>query len=497
MPDAPDLFAQLPILDEIGVELERILLAEEAAPRPRARPRRTTARWRRARPLLVVLALAVGGTGVAFASGLFSFGTPVTPTRVFSSAQVGLGAVTPGSAKALAISVPDPRGGAPWGLRALSTTRGAGCVQVGRLVDGSLVALGQYGAFGDDGLAHRVPASAGINSFSCAPLDGNGHLFHSVTFIGQSASAAWWFRSTRCVPTGTPQPTSRAHPPCPLRDERDVYYGLLGPDARSITYTLAGRRHTQATVGAQGAYLIVTDAAAGQRIPGAGGATADDVPVFSPINSIAYRNGAVCNLLTSHEWIVGFHACSPSLNAPLGYVPAVAPTHAQVAAPVHAQLVEIPARVVRARVSPRRGSTATRLIRVPAQQRIIVSFRSRIAIETVRGQYLIEYHEPGAPAEAEGSVAMAVGGAASPTEVGVLGIAGTGSDVAAGQTVTGTIMEPAGPLAPRSATLGTGVIRGNVTLDYSTSPDLDLAFPTEKIPVGSFTVILGRASTWR
>ena len=489
MSDAPDSFAQLPILEEIGGEIERILMAEEQhLRRPRCGARRTGARWRRARPLALILVLAIGGTGVAFASGLFSFGAAVQPTPIFSSAQVGLGALTPGSVKVLAIATPDPHGGPRWGLRVLSTTRGAGCVQVGRLLDGKLVALGEYGAFDNDGLAHQVPVSAGINSFSCTPLDGNGHFFHSITFIGQTASAAWWFRSTSCVPTGTPQPTSRAHPPCPLRDERDVYYGLLGPDAQSITYTVAGRRHTQSTVGTQGAYLIVTDAAAGQRIPGAGGATEDDVPVFSPITSIEYRDGAKCNLLTAHRWIVGFHACSPSLNAPLGYTPVPAPTQAQIAAPVHTQLHDIPAHVVRFPEFPGQRSSTTRLIHVPAQQEILVSFKSRISLQDVRGEYELEYHVPGAPAQTEAFGSMSAGEFASTAGDGVLGIADTGSDVAAGQTVTGTVMGAIGPGAPAWARMRPGLIRGNVTLRFYTGPDLNESFPITKVTVGAFTV---------
>ena len=233
------------------------------------------------------------------------------PTPVFSSARSGLGALIPGTVKLLSVATADPGGGPAWGLRVLSTTRGAGCVQVGRLVDGKLVALGEDGAFGNDGRAHALPTSVAINSFSCALLDSQGQFFTSVTMLGQTASAAWWYRSTSCVPTGTPRARSSTHPACPLGDERDVYYGLLGPQATSITYTVAGQRHTQATVGPDGAYLIVTDVSAHQRIPGAGGGTADDVPVFSPITSIQYRNGATCHLLTAHKWIVGFHACAP------------------------------------------------------------------------------------------------------------------------------------------------------------------------------------------
>ncbi len=488
MPDMPDVFAELPILEEIGAEIERIVRAEESPPPARARARRKRARWRRARPLSVIVALALGCTGAAFASGLLSFGAPVSSTHVFSSAQVGLGALTPGSEKLLAIATPDPQGGPPWGLRELTTTRGAGCVQVGRLVDGSLVALGQDGAFGNDDLAHQVPASAGINSFSCALLDSKGQLFHSVTFIGQTASAAWWFRSTRCVPTGTPQPTSAAHPACPLRDERDVYYGLLGPDAKSITFTVGGRRRTQATVGAQGAYLIVTDAAARQQIPGAGGATSDDVPVFSAITSIEYRNGATCNLLTAHRWLVGFRACSPSLDLPVGYARPLAPTEAQIAAPVHTTLLRTAARVAHLRVSPRAGPSSTRLIRVAAGQEIVVSFKSRISIDSLRAQYSMEYRRAGAPAQAEAFATMRPQTVAPRSGEGVIGIDGMGSDVAAGETVTGRIAGAIGPGVAPWARLGPGLIRGKVILDYATAPELDESFPSTKLSVGSFAV---------
>lgn len=248
------------VLVELGAELDRVAretLSSDATSRQRSVARRHWWRWRAAPVLLAVL---LGGAAVAFASGLFSFGAPVAATPVFSDAQVGLGAVVPGSVRLLAIATPDPQGGPAWGLRVLSTTRGAGCVQVGRLVDGKLVALGQDGAFDNDGRAHALPVSAAINTFSCTLLDTKGQFVNSVTAVGQTASAAWWLRSTNCVPTGTPQPTNRAHPACPLAQERDVYYGLLGPDARSITYTLDGKRHTHATVGPEGAYVIVVDA---------------------------------------------------------------------------------------------------------------------------------------------------------------------------------------------------------------------------------------------
>ena len=273
------------VLVELGEELDRV--AREALPSESTTATRTAAirrRWRwRAVP--VVLLVALGGAAAALASGLISLGAPAKPTPVLSNPRAGLGALTPGTVTLLPIATPDTQGGPPWGLRVLSTTRGAGCVQVARLVDGKLVALGQDGAFSDDGRAHALPLSTATNSFSCTPLDGKGQFFNSVTMVGQTASAAWWFRATSCVPTGTPRAANPAHPACPQKDERNLYYGLLGPDAKSITYTLSGQTHTQATVGPQGAYLIVT-ASDHQRIPGSGGGIAGD-----PSGDVYYISG--------------------------------------------------------------------------------------------------------------------------------------------------------------------------------------------------------------
>ncbi len=383
--------------------------------------------------------MVLGGAAVAFASGLFSFGTPVPPTPIFSNADIGLGAVIPGSVKLLPIATPDPEGGPSWGLRLLTTTRGAGCVQVGRLVDGKLVALGKYDAFANDGRAHELPVSAAVTSFGCTPLDRNGHFFNSVTMIGQTASAAWWFRSTTCVPTGTPVSPNRAHLECPLADERDVYYGVLGPDAHSITYTLGGQTRTQATTGSDGAYLIVTDASAHERISGTGSGTADDVPVFSPITSIQYTDGAVCHLLTAHRWIVGFHACSPPLKVPIGYVPAIAPTRAQVAAPITARVnythvIRFPARVIH------KGTRVIRIraqsISIPARYEITLSFKSRIAIRNLRGQYQLEWHNPVEPASVDNYTSIGDSGVLVTRAEADLGYAGRGADIAAGQTLT-------------------------------------------------------------
>ena len=70
---------------------------------------------------------------------------------------------------------------------------------------------------------------------------------------------------------------------------------MLGPDATSLTYTLGGQTRTVATVGSDGAYLIVTTGTT-HRYTGAAGTreraglyVSDDVPVYSPITAIHYR----------------------------------------------------------------------------------------------------------------------------------------------------------------------------------------------------------------
>ena len=64
----------------------------------------------------------------------------------------------------LPIAAPDPAGGPDWGMRVLSTTRGEGCLQLGRIVDGKLGALGQDDAFANDGRFHELPVSAAFDS---------------------------------------------------------------------------------------------------------------------------------------------------------------------------------------------------------------------------------------------------------------------------------------------------------------------------------------------
>ncbi len=87
------------------------------------------------------------------------------------------------------------------------TTRGVGCLQVGRLLDGRLVALGQDGAFGNDGRAHELPLSTNVERLNCSFVDGRGRIFDSVTIKSQAASAA---PGVHCEPPGTYAPSHHA-----------------------------------------------------------------------------------------------------------------------------------------------------------------------------------------------------------------------------------------------------------------------------------------------
>ncbi|MGH2865674.1 MAG: hypothetical protein ACRDJX_10565 [Solirubrobacteraceae bacterium] len=303
-----------------------------------------------------MIAIAVGFllAGAAFGAGLIKLGSPAKlPFSVLSGAREGYGALVPGTVRLLPIAAPDPAGGPDWGMRELSTTRGEGCLQLGRVVDGKLGALGQDHAFHNDGRFHELPVSGDENA--CAALDAKGRLFTNVTADDRPASA--WIGTGQalggCVPpTASPAekdlrltPRERKQglrpvPICGQDDLRNIYYGLLGPQAKSITYVLGGQRHTLNTIGDQGAYLFVTRTSAHQLLNFANAGTAGVVPVDGPIKEIHYRNGTTCHL-TSKSWIGGAYACTPSMAVPVGYVApqALSFTHPQVQTPLDVELI--------------------------------------------------------------------------------------------------------------------------------------------------------------
>ena len=216
------------------------------------RVRRTIRHARRVPLLAAVLAVALLSAAVALAaSGLIQTGAPVKPLpgQRFTP-TTGYGVPIAASVHLLPISVPDPAGGPRWGLRYLQTTRGLGCVEVGRVIDGRLGVLGRDGSFANDGRFHELPADV-FEPLACAPLDRRGQAFIALTFHGRPASGADRFG---CLPPGGPEQRT---PTCPRADERVVSFGLLGPDARSLSYRVGAATRTIPIAGPLGAYLLV------------------------------------------------------------------------------------------------------------------------------------------------------------------------------------------------------------------------------------------------
>ncbi len=416
---------------------DRILAGEaprEAldAPTP-SRQRQRQRRRRRTRTLAIVLPVLLALGGGALAAGIIRIGSPAKPVRVFSNPSLNLGAIAPGTVRMLPITTPDPAGGPEWGMRVLSTTRGLGCVQIGRVVDGKLGALGQDAAFGDDSRFHELPVNTLFDPGSCTALDANHRLFTNVT-AGDQPASAWRGEpgANSCVPA-TSTPFLRSHfTTCPQADERNLYYGLLGPYAKSVTYTLDGQTRTQPTAGPEGAYLIVTRAPNAQQ-PGylngvstLNGSAPAPVPIDGPITRIAYSDGSVCNLNSrytpgppeesngrsteaskSSEGTGAASPCTPALQVPVGYlVPRRPPlTEAQVTTPLHTRLTR----------------------RADGRYEIALSFTSRVATAATHGHYLLRVHQPQPP---------------------YVRLQATHGAIAAGQTVTLTIGETGPPLRP-------------------------------------------------
>jgi hypothetical protein len=251
------------------------------------------------RPAIVVLAgLFVTGSALA-ASGILRTGAPVgAPVAAIPSAAEG--AVVPGSVHLLPLRVSDPDGGPPWGLRVLKTTRGLTCAQFGRVVDGRLGVLGQDGAFADDGAFHPL-ASDFLDGVGCGTDDARGDAFVNEQFHGTPASAL--VGDQQHTAGGCYRARSR-RTSCPPADLRDVYFGLLGPDAVSITHSAGGVKIP--TAGPDGAYLIVLahakthcaryalSCAIGESFSTGG----PELVPYEVISAITYRGGKRCDVPT-------------------------------------------------------------------------------------------------------------------------------------------------------------------------------------------------------
>ncbi len=417
-------------------------------PTPATAPMPARTGRRLLRVALAIPALLIVTAAALAASGVIRIGAPAERINGFSVPLRG-GGLVKGTVRLLPITAPDPAGGPPWGMRVLSTKAGEGCIQIGRVVDGKLGAIGQDNAFRDDGLFHEFALDSAAAKHACTLLDGNGRIFLNAT-VGDIPASAWSGAGLHegCVPSTASHAErfSEHGKPlalCPQADERNLYYGLLGPDARSITYKLHGASITQPTVGPEGAYLLVTAASPTQLFNFNAGGTQDVVPVDGPITELHYRDGATCHI-TPRSWIGGREACKPALQEPVGWTAprTPVPTAAQVRSPVHARLVR-----------NRRGG-----------YEVVLSFTSRVSIADARTTYRASWRESGmAPG-------ISAGGPLTP------------SSPAAGQTVGTRIGAP-------GRGLRAGVVSGQVVFMDATGPgNIEEGPGTVQRVVGSFSV---------
>ncbi len=281
---------------------------------------------------LVVLAVAFGirgnHTSTAAVPRVLPLGStlnPSGPTGVIAS-SVQLAAV-----------VPDAEGSGPaWGIKTYRIQGDQTCFQVGREQSGRIGAVGAYGSFGNDGRFHPFTFSD-VGFGTCVPTDADQHAFDNVAYANAPASASGepCQTFTRGFPPHLParikaRVTAQSHAPdCEPRNQRLVAFGLLGPDATSVTYRTAHGTATTRTHGPDGAYLIVEPvdpAICGTQCGyfGGGAGTAMSLPV-GLIATITYRDAPTCHgpsLTNSFRTLRSLDDCRD-----VGYV---APPHAKV-----------------------------------------------------------------------------------------------------------------------------------------------------------------------
>jgi hypothetical protein len=298
--------------------------------------RRQRKRWGAA---LIGLLILAGGGIVLFGGG----DGPAVPT-VHGPLPTGIVA-----------RAADPAGGLSWGIRVVRTS-GWTCLQLGRLRGDQLGVIDEDGSFGNTGRFHPFGPST-TNQARCAQNDRDGHAFMTIELGSEPASGAGggYQGVSGCEPASEvarmkhvltrigrlrnrrgafPTPTV-----CPPGDLRFVQYGLLGPDATSVTYTHDGQREVERTHGADGAYLVVGPATptfcsqlGRGSVCGLTGIAPNSI-FGGMILSVRYRDGRTCQPATR---LPGFARQCPLV----GYVaPKPLLVDSQVAAPITVRLL--------------------------------------------------------------------------------------------------------------------------------------------------------------
>jgi hypothetical protein len=456
---------------------------------------------RHSRALVVVLAgLIVAGPALA-AAGVFQSGSPVTPV-VAPTRNAGEGVAISSSATLLSLRAPDPAGGLPWGMRVLRTTRAVVCVQVGRVRSGVVGAIGRDSAFADDGRFH--PFSDNYEQGPpCVTPDARGNAYLNVAEYGVPASGLFAGpRGSGCRPRrsvaglragialkGNGRLRTLAsryvgRPVCPPADLRDVFYGLLGPDAVSVTREAQNGRFVTTPTGPDGAYLFVLR---NQSSANAGGFTYDAGLFPGAVRAVTYRDGHTCRLPAPNVPGGGGASCPA-----VGYVSPTSrlPSPAAVAAHVTARLAIAKSYCSKGQLTePCSGRTPPGFRRLDMRSQVpqglvVISFTSRVAVTNAQSYYYIQlcYPPPNANSHiprwfqrlSRKTFECFFGGLGDPTDI----------DYKAGAHITNS--ELIG-LRPR------GVIHGDVSLVITTGPAAPAPSPATKgqsvgRDVGHFTI---------
>ena len=194
----------------------------------------------------------------------------------------------------------------------MRTTRGLTCVSLGRVDYGTIGVLGIDGAFGDDDRFHPLSLNYLVN-LGCDVTDAAGRGFVNVGLRDVPASGLWGERPTSvggCAPTAAAAAVATAvarrfrehsgvssQAVCPAADMREIYFGLLGPDAESIRYLLPdGAERSSRVMKGSGAYLIVLPLTAGAGNPMASGDNGGPNVAAGEITQVRCRDGHVCRV---------------------------------------------------------------------------------------------------------------------------------------------------------------------------------------------------------
>jgi len=269
------------------------------APTPAARPR-----WRRGRlnaVLATITVLLASGAIAAAATSILS-GSPVrSEGEPPSTPRSGVGVPSRADSSAIIVRTADPAGGLAWGMRIVPTTRGEVCLQVGRIAGGELGELGIDGVFHNDGLFHPLEPNA-------LPTYGTSSemvtcVLNDQTIVEDSPSVD---RS------GDPVPQEGVRPPS--YELRSISFGMLGPNALSVTYRTAHGLRTIPVSRGTGAFLVVGPTTKRGRQFELGAGYIGD-PKASPVDAIAVTNPAA--VVAAVTYRLGSSICSVGRGAPV------------------------------------------------------------------------------------------------------------------------------------------------------------------------------------